>query len=60
MPPTTDLEERAIWQLEQAGYAVTIHSGHGCIVTNPKRHAIAIPTSLDGLRGLADQLYEPV
>ena len=60
MPTTADLEERAIWKREQAGYAVTIHPGHGYIVTNQSGHAIATLTSLDRLRALADQLYELV
>ena len=57
MPTTTDLEARAIWKVEQAGYAVTIHPGHGYIVTNAAGHAIATPTSLDEPRTLADQCY---
>jgi hypothetical protein len=60
MPTATDIEERAIWKLEQAGYAVTIYPGHGYIVTNADGHTIATLTSLDELRGLADQLYELV
>lgn len=60
MPTAADLEARAIWKLEQAGYGVTIHPGHGYIVTNATGHAIATPTSLDELRTLADQLYELV
>lgn len=60
MPTAADLEARAIWKLEQAGYAVTIYPGHGSIVTNPSGHAIATPASLDELRALADQLYELV
>lgn len=60
MPTTADLEERAIWKLEQAGYGVTIHPGHGYIVIDPSGHAIATPTSLDELRALTDQLDELV
>ena len=60
MPTAADLEERAIWKFEQAGYGVTIYPDHGYIVTTPSRHAIATPASLNELRALADQFYELV
>jgi hypothetical protein len=60
MSTATDLEERAIWKLEQAGYAVTVQADQHYTVTNATGATIATPTSLDELRRLADQLYELV
>jgi hypothetical protein len=55
MPTDADLEERAIWKLEQAGYAVTVQADQGYLVTNVTGATIATPTSLDELRTLAHE-----
>lgn len=55
MPTAADLEEHAIWRLEQAGYAVTVQAGQHYIVTNATGTTIATPASLDEPRSLADE-----
>jgi hypothetical protein len=60
MLTAADLEERAIWKLEQAGYAVTAQGSQGYLVTNATGTTIATPTSLDELRSLADEFYDLV
>lgn len=60
MPTAADLEARAIWKLEQAGYAVTAQADQGYTIAAPTGHTIATPASLDELRTLAEEFYELV
>jgi hypothetical protein len=43
MPTTADLEERAIWRLEQDGYAVTVQADQHYTVTNATGATTATP-----------------